>query len=175
MPNGHEASLVCIEVFIPYFKTDLFMINHHMVDLFLYDRDNRGIELLAIQASCSPIPADRAKLMVQMCANSWHLALLNQSTSRVSSKASSQASRSSSRASSRAKSRASNTSRSSRHCQDSNGPFLVGPHNLTLESTLHNISIDLTTMDSPVDGTLNPVSLTPTIWENWYMFIISLL
>ena len=103
LPNEHEVSLVCIELFIPYFETDLFVIDHHTCDLYLYDRDNRGVELLAIQASTLPISVDRAKMMAQMCANSQHLALLNRSTSRASYRASSQVSRLSSRASSRAK------------------------------------------------------------------------
>ena len=41
-----------------------------MGDLYLYGRDNRGVALLAIQASGLPILADRAKMMAQMCANS---------------------------------------------------------------------------------------------------------
>ena len=69
LPNGHEASLVRIELFIPYFATNLIVIDHHMGDLYPYDRDNRGVELLAIQATNLPILADRAKMMAQMCAN----------------------------------------------------------------------------------------------------------
>ena len=45
LPNGHEASLVRIKLFIPYFKTNLFMIDHHTGDLYLYDTGNRGVEL----------------------------------------------------------------------------------------------------------------------------------
>ena len=132
LPNGHETSLVHIKLFTPYFITDVFMIDHHMGDLYLYDRENRSVELLAMQASSLLILADRAKMMAQMCTNSWHLALLNRSASRASSRASSQALRPSSKDSSRAESRASQTSRSSRHGQNSNGPFLVGLHDLTL-------------------------------------------
>ena len=51
LPNGHKASLVRIKIFIPYFETNLFVIDHHMGDLYLYDRDSRGVELLAIQAT----------------------------------------------------------------------------------------------------------------------------
>ena len=70
LPNGHKASLVRIKHFIPHFETNLFVTDHQMGDLYLYDRDNRGVELLAIQATNSPISADRAKMMAQMCANS---------------------------------------------------------------------------------------------------------
>ena len=62
------------------------------------------------------------------------------------------ASRTSSRASSRASSRVSHTSRSNRWGNDE--PFLVGPEDVTLESTLHNISIDPETMDGPADGNI---------------------
>ena len=71
LPNEHEASLVKIELFIPYFETNLFVIDHHTGDLYLYNRDNRGVELLAIQATKLPISPDQAKTMAQMCANSW--------------------------------------------------------------------------------------------------------
>ena len=40
------------------------------------------------------------------------------------------------------------------HGQDSNDPFMTGLHDLTLELTLHNISINPTTMDRPADGTI---------------------
>ena len=33
--NGHEASVVKIELFIPYFNTDRYMINHHNGDVYL--------------------------------------------------------------------------------------------------------------------------------------------
>ena len=70
LPNGHEASLIRIELFISYFETDLSVIDHHTGDLYLYNRDNRGVELLAIQATKLPISTDQAKTMAQMCANS---------------------------------------------------------------------------------------------------------
>ena len=35
LENGHEASLVRIETFIPYFETDQFVINHHNGDVYL--------------------------------------------------------------------------------------------------------------------------------------------
>ena len=69
LPNGHEALLVCNKLFIPYFETNLFMRDHHMGNLYLYDRHNRGVELLAIQASNSLISVDRAKMRAQMFAN----------------------------------------------------------------------------------------------------------
>ena len=44
------------------------MIDHHMGDFYLYDRDNRGLNLLTIQATNSPILADQAKTMAQLSA-----------------------------------------------------------------------------------------------------------
>ena len=33
--NGHEASLVRIEAFIPYFDSDKYVIDHHNGDMYL--------------------------------------------------------------------------------------------------------------------------------------------
>ena len=55
--------------YLPCFDSDLFMIDHHTGDLYLYDRDNKGIELLAIQATNLLILTDRAKMMALMCVN----------------------------------------------------------------------------------------------------------
>ena len=97
LPNGHKASLVRIKTFIPYFETDLFMIDHHTGNVYLYDREHQSTELLAFQATNSPLLADAAKMLAQTAANAHHLALqnctLSRSSSRTSSSASSRASR----------------------------------------------------------------------------------
>ena len=50
LKNGHEASLVRIEIFISYFGTDIYMIDHHNGDVYLWDRDINNLQLLALQA-----------------------------------------------------------------------------------------------------------------------------
>ena len=64
--NGHEASIVKIESFIPYFGLDRYMTNHHNGDVYLWDRKSNNIKPLALQAGttlcqqmqqrCSPKP-----------------------------------------------------------------------------------------------------------------------
>ena len=44
--NGHEASLVKIELFVPYFNTDRYVINHHNGDVYLWDRESNNIKPL---------------------------------------------------------------------------------------------------------------------------------
>ena len=45
--NGHKASVVKIELFVPYFDTDRYMIDHHNGDVYLWDRESNNIEPLA--------------------------------------------------------------------------------------------------------------------------------
>ena len=52
--NGHEASVVKIESFIPYFGLDRYVINHHNGDIYLWDRESKNIEPLAFQQSLHP-------------------------------------------------------------------------------------------------------------------------
>ena len=34
-PNGYEISLITIELFVSYFRSELHMINHHMGEVYL--------------------------------------------------------------------------------------------------------------------------------------------
>ena len=52
--NGHKASVVKIESFIPYFNSDRYGIDHHNGDVHLWDRESNIIELLAFQAGTTP-------------------------------------------------------------------------------------------------------------------------
>ena len=52
--NGHEASVVKIELFIPYFNTDRYVIDHHNGDVYLWDRESNNIKPLALQAGTTP-------------------------------------------------------------------------------------------------------------------------
>ena len=67
--NGHEASVVKIESFIPYFGSDRYMINHHNGDVYLWDRESNNIEPLALQAGTTPLSADAVKMLAQTAAN----------------------------------------------------------------------------------------------------------
>ena len=67
--NGHEASVVKIELFVPYFDTDRYMINHHNGDLYLWDRESNNIKLLAIQVGTTPLSADTVKMLAQTATN----------------------------------------------------------------------------------------------------------
>ena len=69
LENGHDTSLVRIETFIYYFETDLFIIDHHNGDVYLYDKDLRSLELLAIQASTTPLLAEAVKMLAQTATN----------------------------------------------------------------------------------------------------------
>ena len=67
--NGHEASVVKIESFIPYFGSDRYMINHHNGDIYLWDRESNNIEPLALQAGTTPLSADAVKMLTQTTTN----------------------------------------------------------------------------------------------------------
>ena len=67
--NGHKASVVKIEFFMPYFDTDRYMIHHHNGDVYLWDRESNNIELLALQVGTTPLSADTAKMLAQTAAN----------------------------------------------------------------------------------------------------------
>ena len=67
--NGHEASVVKIEPFIPYFGSDRYVIDHHNGDVYLWDRESNNIEPLALQAGTTPLSADAAKMLTQTATN----------------------------------------------------------------------------------------------------------
>ena len=67
--NGHEALVVRIEPFIPYFGSDRYVINHHNDDVYLWDRESNNIEPLALQAGTTPLSVDAAKMLAQTAAN----------------------------------------------------------------------------------------------------------
>ena len=131
LKNGHEASLVRIETFIPYFGTDMYMI------------DINNLELLALQAGTTPLLVDAAKMLSQTATNAHQVALQNRSHSHSASRSDS---RSSSRASARGPSHNS-------HYRTPHDPFWVNMEDMTLEATLH-ISINPSSMDEPADGAI---------------------
>ena len=67
--NGHKASVVKIESFVPYFNTDRYVIDHHNGDVYLWDRESNNMELLALQAGTTPLSADAVKMLTQTAAN----------------------------------------------------------------------------------------------------------
>ena len=67
--NGHKASVVKIESFIPYFNTDRYVIDHHSGDVYLWDRESNNTEPLALQTGTTPLSADAAKMLAQTVAN----------------------------------------------------------------------------------------------------------
>ena len=62
--NGHKACVVKIELFMPYFDTYRYMINHHNGDAYLWDRESNNIEPLALQVGTTPLSADTAKILM---------------------------------------------------------------------------------------------------------------
>ena len=67
--NRHEASVVKIEAFIPYFDSDRYVIDHHNGDVYLWDRESNVIESLALQAGTTPLSADEVKMLTQTATN----------------------------------------------------------------------------------------------------------
>ena len=67
--NGHEASVVKIELFVPYFDTDRYVINHHNGDVYLWDRESNNIKPLALQVGTTPLSVDTAKMLAQTTTN----------------------------------------------------------------------------------------------------------
>ena len=136
--NGHEASLVRIEAFIPYFDSDKYVINHHNGDVYLWHRESNSIKQLAFQVGTTPLSADAVKILTQTAANAHHLALQNRPQSHSSLHASS---RSSTRT----------------HLQNScygtpHDSCWINAEDMTFEATLHNISINPSSIDGPADG-----------------------
>ena len=85
--NEHDASVVKIELFMPYFDTDRYVIDHHNGDVYLWDRES-NIKPLALQVGTTPLSADTAKMLIQTTANACQLALQNRSQSHSSSRSS---------------------------------------------------------------------------------------
>ena len=141
--NGHEASVVKIELFMPYFDTDRYVINHHNGDVYLWDRESNNIELLALQVGTIPLSADTVKMLAQSTTNTCQLAMQNRSQSCSSSRSSLTASRASSR-----------THSCNSHYRTPHDPYWINAEDLTLENTLHNISINPSTIDGPTDGAI---------------------
>ena len=67
--NGHKASVIKIELFVPYFNTDRYVINHHNGDVYLWDRESNNIEPLALQVGTTPLSADTAKMLTRTATN----------------------------------------------------------------------------------------------------------
>ena len=67
--NGHEALVVKIEPFIPYFGSDRYVIDHHNGDVYLWDRESNNIEPVALQAGTTPLSVDAAKMLAQTTTN----------------------------------------------------------------------------------------------------------
>ena len=139
--NGHEASVVKIESFIPYFGSDRYVIDHHNGDVYLWDRESNIIEPLALQAGTTPLSADAAKMLTQTAANVCRLALQSRSLSCSSSRSPCTSSRSSNRSQSQ-----------NSHYGTPQDPFWINTEDMTLEATLHNISINPSSMDGPTEG-----------------------
>ena len=137
LDNGHEASVVKIEAFIPYFDSDRYMIDHHNGEVYLWDRESSSIEPLALQVGSTPLSVDAAKMLTQTTANTCHLALQNRSQSHSLSP-------SSLRSSTRTHSQNS-------HYRTPQDPFWINAEDITLEATLHNISINPSSMGGPAD------------------------
>ena len=142
LKNGHEASLVRIETFIPYFEKDMYIIDHHNGDVYLWDQETNDLEPLALQATATPLAVDAVKMLTQTAANVRQLALQNRSLSHGSLRCSR-----SSRASPRGPSLNS-------HYGTLAGTPWVNLEDLTLVPTLHNISINPSSMDGPADGAI---------------------
>ena len=139
--NGHKASVVKLELFMPYFNTDRYVIDHHNGDVYLWDRESNNIKLLALQAGTTPLSVDTAKMLTQTTTNTYWLALQNRSQSHNSSRPSLTASRASAR-----------THSWNSHYGTPHDPYWINTQDLTLEATLHNISINPSSIDGPADG-----------------------
>ena len=139
--NGHEASIVKIELFIPYFGLDRYVIDHHNGDVYLWDRESNNIEPLALQAGTTPLSVDAVKMPTQTTANMCQLALQSRSLSHSSSRPSCASSRSSAR-----------THSQNSHYGTLQDPFWINAEDMTLKATLHNISINTSSMNGPADG-----------------------
>ena len=141
--NGHKASVVKIESFMPYFDTDRYVIDHHSGDVHLWDRESNNIELLVLQAGNTPLSVDTVKMLTQTATNTHRLTMQDRSQSHNSSRSSQTASRASAR------------THSHNSCyRTPHDPYWINAEDLTLENTLHNISINSSTIDGPADGAI---------------------
>ena len=152
--NGHEASLVRIEAFIPYFDSDKYVIEHHNGDVYLWHRESNSIEQLALQVGTTPLSADAVKILTQTTANACCLALQNRPQSHSSLHASSRSSTS--------------THSQNSHYRTPHDPCWINGEDMTLEATLHNISINPSSMDDPADGEIfesNHLAEMADVWS----------
>ena len=67
--NEHEASVVKIELFMPCFDTDRYVIDHHNGDVYLWDRESNNTEPLALQVGTTPLSVDTVKMLTQTSVN----------------------------------------------------------------------------------------------------------
>ena len=141
--NGHEASVVKIELFMPYFDTDRYVINHHNGDVYLWDRESNNIKPLALQVGTTPLSVDTVNMLTQTTTNAHQLTMQNRSQSHSSSRSSLTASRASAR-----------THLCNSCYRIPHDPYWINAEDLTLENTLHNISINPSTIDGPADGAI---------------------
>ena len=137
-----DASVEKIELFMPYFDTDRYVIDHHNGDVYLWDRESNNIEPLALQVGTTPLSVDTVKMLTQT-ALPMHIDLpcKNRSQSHSSSRSSLTASRASAR-----------THSCNSHYRTPHDPYWINAEDLTLEDTLHNISINPSSIDGPADG-----------------------
>ena len=117
------------------------MINHHNGDVYLWDRESNNIEPLALQVGTTPLSVDTVKMLTQTTANTHWLTLQNRSQSCSSSRSSLTALRASAR------------THSWNSCyRTPHDPYWINAEDLTLEATLHNISINPSSIDGPANG-----------------------
>ena len=67
--SGHEASVVKIELFMPYFDTDRYVIDHHNGNVYLWDRESKNTEPLALQVGTIFLSVNTVKMLTQTTAN----------------------------------------------------------------------------------------------------------
>ena len=56
-------------LFVPYFDTDRYVIDHHNGDVYLWDRESNNIKPLALQVGTTPLSVDTVKMLTQITAN----------------------------------------------------------------------------------------------------------
>ena len=161
--NGHEASVVKIELFMPYFDTDRYVTDHHNGDVYLWGRESNNIKLLALQVGTTPLSVDTVKMLTQTTANVHQLTMQNRSQSHSSSRSSLTASRASAR------------TNSCNSCyRTPHDPCWINAEDLTLENTLHNISINPSTIDGPADKAIFESNHLAEIVDIWSKLIQNL-
>ena len=66
--NGHKASVVKIESFVPYFNTDRYVIDHHNGDVYLWDRGKQQHGTVGpSRQALPPLSADAVKMLTPNC------------------------------------------------------------------------------------------------------------